>query len=51
MENGITKTVVTTKKVAKETRVTKAGTKTKLVLENIPGVFFPKLNSLKNNNM
>ena len=39
MENGITKTVVTTKKVAKETRVTKAGTKTKLVLENIPGVF------------
>ena len=40
MENGITKTVVTTKKVAKETRVTKAGTKTKLVLENITRVFF-----------
>ena len=31
MENGITKTVVTTMKVAKETRVMKAGTKTKMV--------------------
>lgn len=47
MENGITKTVVTTKKVAKETRVTKAGTKTKLVLENITGVFFSKIKFFK----